>query len=49
MTLATKRSDVRRRHGILPGTPHRIRNTGAIRGILCACSPAYSHDDTELL
>ena len=35
---------------IAPGTPHRIRNTGAgpLR-ILCCCSPAYSHEDTELL
>jgi mannose-6-phosphate isomerase-like protein (cupin superfamily) len=35
---------------IPPGTPHRIRNTGAgpLR-ILCCCSPAYSHDDTELV
>jgi mannose-6-phosphate isomerase-like protein (cupin superfamily) len=35
---------------IPPGTPHRIRNTGAgsLR-ILCCCSPAYSHEDTELL
>jgi mannose-6-phosphate isomerase-like protein (cupin superfamily) len=35
---------------IPPGTPHRIRNAGAepLR-ILCCCSPAYSHDDTELL
>jgi mannose-6-phosphate isomerase-like protein (cupin superfamily) len=35
---------------IPPGTPHRIRNTGTqpLR-VLCACAPAYSHDDTELL
>ena len=35
---------------IAPGTPHSMRNTGktALR-ILCACSPPYSHDDTELL
>ena len=34
----------------LPGTPHRVKNTGAspLR-ILCCCSPAYSHDDTELV
>jgi len=33
-----------------PGTPHCICNTGdePLR-ILCACSPAYSHDDTEML
>jgi mannose-6-phosphate isomerase-like protein (cupin superfamily) len=35
---------------IVPGTPHCIENTGAEPlKILCACSPAYSHDDTELL
>ena len=35
---------------IAPGTPHCIRNTGAepLR-ILCCCSPAYSHADTDLL
>src|SRR5512134_1472764 len=32
------------------GTPHRIASTGngPLR-ILCCSSPAYSHDDTELL
>ena len=35
---------------IAPGTPHCIENTGEeLLKILCACSPAYSHDDTELL
>jgi mannose-6-phosphate isomerase-like protein (cupin superfamily) len=35
---------------IPPGTPHRIRSIGPEPlVILCACSPAYSHDDTELL
>jgi mannose-6-phosphate isomerase-like protein (cupin superfamily) len=35
---------------IPPGTAHRIRNTGAEPlHILCACAPAYAHDDTELL
>lgn len=35
---------------IAPGTPHRVRNTGAgPLHILCCCAPAYSHDDTELL
>jgi len=35
---------------IPPGTAHCIEATGteALR-ILCACSPPYSHDDTELL
>jgi mannose-6-phosphate isomerase-like protein (cupin superfamily) len=35
---------------IRPGTPHWIENTGEepLR-ILCCCSPAYAHEDTELL
>ena len=35
---------------ILPGTPHCIQasEAGQLR-ILCCCSPAYSHEDTELL
>lgn len=35
---------------IAPGTPHRLRNTGERElRLLCACVPAYSHDDTEIL
>lgn len=35
---------------IPPGTPHSIENLGAgPLHVLCACSPAYRHDDTELL
>lgn len=35
---------------IAPGTVHCIENTGAMPlRILCACAPAYAHDDTELL
>jgi mannose-6-phosphate isomerase-like protein (cupin superfamily) len=35
---------------ISPGTLHCIENTGeAPLKILCACSPAYAHGDTELL
>ncbi len=35
---------------IPPGALHCIENTGAgDLVILCCCSPAYSHDDTELL
>jgi mannose-6-phosphate isomerase-like protein (cupin superfamily) len=35
---------------IAPGTPHCVNNTGTEpMKILCACSPAYSHDDTFLL
>ncbi|WP_111657184.1 cupin domain-containing protein [Isoalcanivorax indicus] len=35
---------------ITPGTPHRLENTGDTPlVVLCACSPPYAHDDTELL
>lgn len=35
---------------IPPGTAHSVRNTGALPlKILCACAPAYAHEDTELL
>jgi mannose-6-phosphate isomerase-like protein (cupin superfamily) len=35
---------------ILPGTPHALLNDGTEDLVLlCACSPAYAHDDTELL
>jgi mannose-6-phosphate isomerase-like protein (cupin superfamily) len=35
---------------IFPGNPHKIRNTGHVDfRILCASSPPYSHEDTELL
>jgi mannose-6-phosphate isomerase-like protein (cupin superfamily) len=35
---------------IPPGTPHCIENTGKEPlKILCACAPAYAHDDTDLL
>lgn len=35
---------------IPPGTAHGIRNTGeGDLVILCCCSPAYQHEDTELL
>jgi mannose-6-phosphate isomerase-like protein (cupin superfamily) len=35
---------------IPPGTAHQLRNAGPTELVLlCACSPAYSHDDTELL
>jgi len=35
---------------IAPGTPHCIRNTGTVPlKILCACTPAYADDDTELI
>jgi mannose-6-phosphate isomerase-like protein (cupin superfamily) len=35
---------------IAPGSAHCVHNTGdEPMKILCACSPAYSHDDTFLL
>ena len=35
---------------ITPNTPHKISNTGNDDLIfLCACSPAYSHEDTVIL
>ena len=35
---------------IPPGAAHCIANTGNVPlRILCCCTPAYSHDDTELL
>lgn len=35
---------------IPPNTPHQISNTGNNDlVILCACSPAYSHEDTVIL
>lgn len=35
---------------IPPGTAHCIENIGAEElALLCCCSPAYSHEDTELL
>lgn len=35
---------------IPPGTLHNIRNTGEVElKILCACAPAYSHEDTEII
>ena len=35
---------------IPPGTPHDLLNTGdAPLRVLCCCSPAYSHEDTELI
>lgn len=35
---------------IPPGTPHQIRNTGAVDLVfLCCCVPAYEHDDTVMV
>jgi mannose-6-phosphate isomerase-like protein (cupin superfamily) len=35
---------------IAPRAPHQVTNTGTIPlKILCCCSPAYDHEDTDLL
>ena len=35
---------------IAPGMPHCIANSGDVPlKILCACAPAYAHEDTQLL
>lgn len=52
MTLGEERFAVSRGDTVCipPGTPHRIENRGrAPLHLLCACSPAYSDEDTELL
>jgi mannose-6-phosphate isomerase-like protein (cupin superfamily) len=52
MTLGTESFEVLPGDTICipPGTAHCIENTGGEPlHILCACSPPYSHDDTELL
>ena len=52
MTLGNEQFDVGPGDSILiaPGTSHCIEAIGnAPLRILCCCSPAYAHDDTELL
>jgi len=52
MTLGSDQLEVKTGDSIciLPGTPHRIQNTGNTPlKILCCCAPAYSHEDTELM
>lgn len=52
MTLGEESFDVEPGDSILipPGTPHCIEAIGIVPlRILCCCSPAYSHKDTELL
>ncbi len=52
MTLGEKRFEVTVGDTmcILPGTAHCIECIGTTAlELLCACSPAYAHDDTELL
>ena len=52
MTLGNERFEIAVGDSVLipPGTPHCIEALGssALR-VLCACSPAYAHDDTELI
>jgi mannose-6-phosphate isomerase-like protein (cupin superfamily) len=52
MTLGDDRFEVGVGDTVLipPGTAHCIRNLGSepLR-ILCSCSPAYSHEDTQIL
>lgn len=52
MTLGPESFEIRRGDTICipPGMAHRLRNTGSEPlVILCACAPAYSHEDTELV
>jgi mannose-6-phosphate isomerase-like protein (cupin superfamily) len=52
MTLGTQVFEIRTGDTIciLPGTAHRVRNTGqGTLRILCSCSPAYRDEDTELV
>lgn len=52
MTLGGEHFDVASGDTVLipPGTAHCIENTGAVPlRLLCCCTPAYSHDDTEVL
>ena len=52
MTLAEEQFEVEEGDTVCipPGTPHCILNTGkADLRILCCCSPAYRHEDTEIL
>jgi mannose-6-phosphate isomerase-like protein (cupin superfamily) len=51
MRLGAEEAEVRAGDTVLipPGTPHRLINTGnEPLVLLCACSPPYSDDDTEL-
>lgn len=52
MTLGEQRFDVSRGDTVCiePGTAHCIENTGDVPLVLlCCCSPAYTHGDTQLL
>lgn len=52
MTLGDETFDIVTGDSVLipPGTPHCIEAVGKTPlRILCCCSPAYAHEDTELL
>ena len=52
MSLAGVEFDVQAGDTVLiePGQVHWVRNTGSEpMVILCCCSPAYAHEDTELI
>ena len=52
MRLGATTFEVRRGDTVViaAGTAHNISNRGRLPlRILCACTPAYAHDDTELL
>lgn len=52
MTLGESKFDIAPGDTVLipPGTPHRVEaNSGEPLVLLCCCSPAYAHEDTELL
>lgn len=52
MRLGDERFEVQAGDSIViaPGTPHNICNTGSQPlAILCSCSPAYGHEDTQLV
>ena len=52
MTLGDKRFEIGVGDSVViaPGTKHCVKNIGAMPlKILCACSPAYAHEDTVLL
>lgn len=52
MTLGGRRFTIERGDTVAvpPGTPHKVENAGfGTLVLLCACSPAYTHADTELL
>jgi mannose-6-phosphate isomerase-like protein (cupin superfamily) len=52
MTLGESKFDITPGDTVLipPGTPHRVEaNSDEPLVLLCCCSPAYAHEDTELL